>query len=246
MKIGIADYGMNVWDGGTCFDLEERLWRLKQIGYEGIERLTAFSGEHALQSASVIRKLGMDFGTVRAPSPELSIQWTAAFGKDYVWTHVDGRDFDTFCRQIRIQSDACRRWGIHVALHNHMGTPVETQEQLEAFLVECPDSKLVFDTAHLAAMGGDAVEIAGKYAKRLAVLHLKDWQEIQPQSLDWTKRGRFCALDRGNIGLDNAAVLKEAAKRGFDGWVFVEHDTHLQEPLVDLEWSRQVVRKAGY
>jgi sugar phosphate isomerase/epimerase len=95
-------------------------------------------------------------------------------------------------------------------------------------------------------MGGDAVEIAGKYASRLAVLHLKDWLETNPESLDWTKRGRFCGLTRGNIGLDNAAVLKEAAKHGFDGWVFVEHDTHLQEPLVDLEWSRQVVREAGY
>jgi hypothetical protein len=41
MKIGIADYGMNVWDGG-CFDYEERALQLKTIGYEGIERLTAY------------------------------------------------------------------------------------------------------------------------------------------------------------------------------------------------------------
>lgn len=246
MRIGIADYGMNVWDGGTCFDLEERLRGLRDIGYEGIERLTVAGGEHALEAAALYRKLGMDFATVRAPTAELSIRYTAALGKRYVWTSVDGRSFDAFCRQVRIQGAACKRYGIDVALHNHMGTPVETQEQLEAFLAECPDSKLVFDTAHLAAMGGDAEAIAAKYADRLAVLHLKDWIETDPGQSDWTKRGYFCGLGRGNIGLDNAAVLKAAAKAGYDGWVFVEHDTHLKEPLDDLRASRQYVREAGY
>ena len=36
MKYGIADYGMNVYEGGL-FDLEERLANLKQLGYSGIE-----------------------------------------------------------------------------------------------------------------------------------------------------------------------------------------------------------------
>ena len=40
MKYGIADYGMNVYEGGL-FDLEERLANLKQLGYSGIERLEA-------------------------------------------------------------------------------------------------------------------------------------------------------------------------------------------------------------
>ncbi|MDF2922419.1 MAG: Xylose isomerase domain protein barrel [Paenibacillaceae bacterium] len=246
MKIGIADYGLNVWDGGGCFDQQERWLKLRQIGYEGVERLTALSAEHALQSASDMRRMGMDFATVRAPGLEWSIRWTAAMGKEYVWTHVDGRSFEVFCRQVRVQGEACGRFGIRAALHNHMGTPVETQEQLERFLEECPDSQLVFDTAHLAAMGGDAVEIARKYASRIQVLHLKDWLATDPDHPDWTKRGRFCGLGLGNIGLDNVAVLNAAVNGGFDGWVFVEHDTHLQEPMTDLKISRQVLCDAGY
>lgn len=246
MKIGIADYGLNVWDGGGCSDPEERWLHLKQLGYEGVERLTAMSGEHALQLAAGLKHAGMDFATVRAPSLEWSIRWTAAFGKSYIWSSVDGRDFATFCRQINKQAAICKRWGINVALHNHMGTPVETQEQLEDFLNDCPTAQLVFDTAHLAAMGGDPVEISSKYANRLAVLHLKDWITLHPGEPDWTKRGRFCELGGGNIGLDNAAVLHTAVSNGFKGWVFVEHDTHLQEPELDLAISRQYLRDAGY
>jgi hypothetical protein len=66
MRIGIADYGLNVWDGGGCFDLQERLLRLKQLGYEGIERLTVMSGEHAMQSAFDFIRFGADFASWEA------------------------------------------------------------------------------------------------------------------------------------------------------------------------------------
>ena len=62
----------------------------------------------------------------------------------------------------------------------------------------------------------------------------------------WSKRGRFCELGAGNIGLDNISVMREVWRSGFDGWVLIEHDTHLQDPLKDLAISREVLRRAGY
>lgn len=245
MKFGIADYGMNVWDGGA-FDFEERCLSLKKIGYEGIERLTAISADDALHRASRMHKLGMDFGTCLAPNIELSIQWTAAFGKDYVWTAVSGKDFDNFCRQVNIQSEACARWGVKVAIHNHMGSLVESQEELEEFLRRCPGCNLVLDTAHLAAVGGNPVEIVEKYTDRLQVIHLKDWLNLKPDAANWFERGRFCGLGEGNIGLDNRKVMGALVKAGYDGWIFIEHDTHLQDPLKDLALSRKYLSEAGF
>jgi hypothetical protein len=37
-KIGVADYGMDVWFGGN-YNLEQRLRKLKAIGIDGIEWL---------------------------------------------------------------------------------------------------------------------------------------------------------------------------------------------------------------
>jgi sugar phosphate isomerase/epimerase len=247
MKFGVADYGMNVWDGGS-FDIEERLVKLKAIGYEGIERLTAVSSEHLVSVAGRYRRMGMDFGTCLAPTPELSIQWTAALGKGYIWTNVSGKDFETFCRQVNGQAAVCARWGIHVGLHNHLGSLVESQQQLEAFLARCPDCGLILDTAHLAAAAGNPVEIVKKYADRLVAIHLKDWVLTHPEiGFDtWWERGRFCELGAGNIGLDNSAVMRALVEVGYDGWVFVEHDTHLQDPYTDLAISRQYLRDAGF
>ena len=111
MRFGIADYGMNVWDGGS-FDVQERLARLKDIGYEGLERCHAVSEADAVHKAAVFRRLGMDFATVSGPSPAATMEWTAAFGKAYVWTMVTGKDFDTFCRQVNTQVEAAERWGV--------------------------------------------------------------------------------------------------------------------------------------
>jgi sugar phosphate isomerase/epimerase len=246
MRIGIADYGLNVWDGGN-FDPEERWLALQTIGYEGIERIYAANEADAMHQAARIRRCGFGFATCRGPDTRTSIQWSAALDKEYVWVEVNGRDFSTFCRQVNRQVAICAPWGLKVGLHNHLGSLVETEEQVEAFLKACPGCWLILDTAHLAAADGDTIKIAKKYARRIVAVHVKDWLVTSPEvGLDqWSKRGRFCELGAGNIDLDNGAVLKALAKAGYDGWVFVEHDTHLRDCYEDLAVSREYLRKAG-
>ena len=128
LKIGVADYGMFVWEGGL-FDYEQRLRDIKAIGYDGLERLRPVSESDAINTAAMVKKLGMDFATCLAPTAEKSIQWTAALGKDYVWADVSAKNFNDFCRQVNVQARACERYGIRVALHNHLGSLVETQER---------------------------------------------------------------------------------------------------------------------
>jgi sugar phosphate isomerase/epimerase len=235
---------MSVWDGGQ-YDMAARLDDLQGIGYDGIERIYAQTEASALYKAAERRKAGMGFATVRGPNLECSIQWAAGLGGEYVWIENNGGDFDTFCRMANIQAAACGRWGIKAGLHNHLGTVVESQEELESFLQRCPDVGLVFDTAHLAAAGGDAVEIASKYGDRVLAVHVKDWLEHAPNAKPWSSRGRFCELGAGNIDLDNKAVVEALRSGGYDGWYFVEHDTHLQEPLKDLAISREYLRACG-
>ena len=40
IKVGIADYGVNQWEG-ALYDYRDRLTMLKEIGYDGIERVEA-------------------------------------------------------------------------------------------------------------------------------------------------------------------------------------------------------------
>jgi sugar phosphate isomerase/epimerase len=240
IKIGVADYGLWVWDGG-CYDLESRLLELKQLGYQGIEMLAANSASDAIRQAALFRKLGMDFSTCHAPSHQLAIEWVAALGKNYVWLTPGaadrGVDCEVYYRRSNALVKACRRWNITAAIHNHMGCRVQSQEELEDFLRACPEAGLILDTGHLSMAGGDAVEIVRKYHKRIAVMHVKDVFLTGRKDEFGADEYRFCELGAGNNGFNNATVIEELLRVGWEGWVHVEHDAHLRDPLVDLAVS---------
>ena len=244
MKYGIADYGMNVYEGGL-FDLEERLANLKQLGYSGIERLEAADTCEAVNRAVTFHCAGMDFATCRGPRLEQNMEWSCAFGKDYIWlTPGDcGRDveMDSFIRRSRNFCRACAKYGISAALHNHLGSRIENQEELDFFLKEVPEAKLLLDIGHLAAAGGDVCATAGRYFDRLAAIHFKDiFVKDESIGLDrWWERLRFCELGGGNRPgmIDWQGTARLLKEKNYTKWVLVEHDTHLREPLEDLKIS---------
>ncbi len=245
MKFGVADYGMFIWDGGL-YDIEERLLDLKKLGYNGTERLEAVSPSDALYKAALYRKLGMDFSTCRGPSVQVTTEWTAALGKNYVWlTPGDCSrtvDFKEFCRRSNAMIKACAKWGVTASIHNHMHQRVENQQELEDFLKACPDAGIVFDTGHLSMAGGDPVEIVKKYHQRISVMHLKDVFLTGGVRPDGIKEYRFCELGTGNNGFSNAKVIEMLLKVGWDGWIHIEHDVHLRDPLKDLAVSLKFVK----
>lgn len=242
-KIGVADYGMFVWYGGY-YDYDERIDLVRSLGYDGIERIYAKSAEDALLAASNLKKKGMGFVTVKHPDPELAIRWTAALGGQYVWTQVKDGDFDEFVRRVNYQTCAANKYGIDVVIHNHLGSVVETQSELEEFLERCPNTKLLFDVGHMAIAGGDVRYIADKYYDRIVAYHFKGWQASDnPTAEKWSDRGYFTGLEKGDVFVDNEYVYKNAVKRGFDGWVFIEQDTHKQDPAIDLAESMAVLKR---
>jgi len=247
MRFGVADFGMNVWYGGM-FDIEDRLLALKDLGYNGTERLEATGAADAMYKAALYKKHGMDFSTCRGGNVQNGIEFTAAFDKKYVWlsTGENARttDFEKFCRQANAMAAVCKRWGLKASIHNHMHQRVENQKELEDFLAACPDCGIVFDTGHLSCAGGDPVEIIKKYHARISVMHLKDvWLDDPKRGLDEESKGyRFCELGAGNNGFDNATVLKALRDVKWDGWIHIEHDCHLRDPLVDLKTSIDFVK----
>ncbi len=246
MKFGVADYGMNVWAGGL-YNIEDRLRDLKKLGFNGTERLEAVSPSDALYKAALYRKLGMDFSTCRGPSVQVSTEWTAALGKNYVWlTPGPGDravDFKVYCRRANAMIKACAGWGITASIHNHMHSRIESQNEFENFLKACPDAGIVLDTGHLSMAGGDPAEIVKKYHKRISVVHLKDVFLTGGMRPDGIKAYRFCELGAGNNGFDNASAIEMLLKVGWDGWIHIEHDEHQRDPLKDLAVSLNYVNR---
>ena len=245
-KLGVADYGMDVWFGGN-FNLEQRLLLLKDCGFDGIEWMKASDMSEAVQNASLFHRLGMDFASCNMATPELTMKCASAFGKKYIWITVTSNrtiPFETYCRRANAFVEAAAFYGLKAALHNHLGTRVESPKELDDFMAAVPGAALLLDTAHLHAAGGDCVEMIRKYHDRLAAVHFKDYF-IKDASIGldrWPERLRFCELGGGNAGMDFAPIVRELCDHKYDKWVLVEHDTHLRSPEIDLKKSADLLK----
>jgi inosose dehydratase len=140
--------------------------------------------------------------------------------------------------------------GLTVALHPHVGTLIETDEQVRLAL-ERLDVGWCLDTGHLLIGGTDPVAFVRDHGDRIVHAHLKDVDTTisarlrsgELSLLSATRQGLFVPLGRGDAGI--ASVLDALAGHGYDGWLVLEQDTAItgdeppvaREPIVDVRAS---------
>lgn len=126
-------------------------------------------------------------------------------------------------------------YGMTVALHPHVGTLIETAEQVERAL-EVVEVGWCLDTGHLLIGGVDAVHFAQANGERVVHVHLKDVDVAlaadvrtgRRSLLDATRNGLFKALGSGDARI--AEVMDALQAHGYDGWLVLEQDTANQAP----------------
>ena len=248
-KIGVADYGMDVWFGGN-YNLEQRLRKLKAIGIDGIEWLQASNDNEAMNKATIFHKLGMDFCSCNAGANfEQAVRNACAFGKEYVWLPVPpsrALPMEDYIRRSNDAVEAAAEYGIKVALHNHLGCRIQNPEELDEFMEKVPGAWLLLDIGHLFAAGGDLVKAVENYHDRFAAVHFKDvFYKDKSISIEeaWGQRLRFCELEGGNAGMDVKSFCEALKKVNYKKWLLIEHDTHLRDPYLDLAHTADVLRK---
>jgi inosose dehydratase len=83
--------------------------------------------------------------------------------------------------------------GLRLAYHHHIGTVVETEEEIERLMQVCGEPVgLLLDTGHLTYAGGDLIRVARRHAQRLAHVHCKD---VRPGVLAEVRRDDRSFLD---------------------------------------------------
>jgi inosose dehydratase len=82
--------------------------------------------------------------------------------------------------------------------------------------------KLLLDTAHSVAGGGDPTKAVEKYPERLLVLHLKDVVDIPTDTEKAKYPFQFVELGRRKV--DSPAVFDALDKIKYRGWAVVELD----------------------
>jgi inosose dehydratase len=143
--------------------------------------------------------------------------------------------------------------GVRAVLHPHVGTMIETGEEVRQVL-DGSWISLCLDTGHLLIGGTDPAELAGQSPERIAHVHLKDVdarlaRRVQDGRLTYTqgvREGMYRPLGQGDV--DVPAIVGSLRGRGYDGWYVLEQDTILVEeprgegPVADVRASAEYLR----
>lgn len=144
--------------------------------------------------------------------------------------------------------------GLRLAYHFHLGTVVESEDDLGRFLAATPDSVgLVVDTGHAALGGIDAAALIRRRPERVAHVHAKDvrgrvFQALRARRgsfLDGVVAGMFTSPGDGD--LDFADTTQALADIGYDGWIVVEaeQDPKLADPRRYSRLGLATLRRAA-
>ena len=71
-------------------------------------------------------------------------------------------------------AEIAEKKGITLGYHHHMGTGIQTMEEIDHLMENTKKVKLIYDTGHAVFAGIDPVALLEKYASRVAHVHLKD------------------------------------------------------------------------
>lgn len=150
--------------------------------------------------------------------------------------------------------------GVTLVYHHHMGTIVESPEEIDALMAATgPATHLLFDAGHCAFGGGDPVAVLSKHAGRVRHFHAKNIRpaitaKVRAEGMSFLQgvvAGAFTVPGDQEGGVEFGPLLKILAANGYDGWIVIEaeQDPQVRNPLLyqtlGLATLKRLARDAG-
>lgn len=153
---------------------------------------------------------------------------------------LDDEQWITFTQRMNDICAYLRSQGLKPAYHHHMGTAVETEEEIDRFMsLTSNEVGLLMDAGHATFAGVDPVQITQRYAQRITHVHCKDIRlNIREQAraerlsfLDAVVEGVFTVPGDGDVNFP--AILQQLKAANYCGWLVVEaeQDPARADPL---------------
>lgn len=141
-----------------------------------------------------------------------------------------------FGERLTQVADYCLSQGVRLAYHHHMGTVVESSDDIDLLMAHTGESLgLLLDTGHITYAGGDAMSVIAKHGARIAHVHTKDVRlsvladakNRNLSFLDSVLNGVFTVPGDGDI--DYQEIFIALRELNYQGWIVIEAE---QDPAI--------------
>ena len=149
---------------------------------------------------------------------------------------IGADDWRTFGERLNTVAGYVNNRGLRFAYHHHLGTVVETDDELRRFFDATGDHVgLVLDTGHALYGGIDPLAIVNSHPERVNHVHCKDVRTLRHTGffangtsfLDGVVGGMFTTPGDGDY--DYAPFMAALAGIDYSGWIVIEAE---QDPAV--------------
>ncbi len=213
--------------------------------------------ERAKRYGAFMREAGCDALYVAASGGYVAANGRSrgeASGKVTLEDGLSDAELAVFAETLNAVATATLAEGVRSCFHNHVGTPIETRDEIDRLLARCDEGTVFLgpDTGHLAWAGADPLAFCRDYAARIKTLHVKDIDPAVRErgaAAGWDYRtfeneGIFVELGEGAV--DFPAIFDTLRGAGFGGWAIVETDvTQKPTALESATVSREYLRSIG-
>ena len=141
---------------------------------------------------------------------------------------VQESDYQLLAEGLDMAKAVIESYGIKASYHPHLGSMAEAPDQIDK-LFALTSIDICPDLAHIAAGGGDPLEVVKKYYDRISFMHLKDLDD-----------NGFAPLGTGSV--DIKAVIKYLKERGYEGDWLVEVDGYAGDPVEACKTSYEYLK----
>lgn len=184
---------------------------------------------------------------------------------DGIFAPISGRprladgEWQAYGEKLTRLADRMAAFGVGMAFHHHMGTIVETDDEIGRLMAATGESVgLLFDTGHCLFSGGDPASLLKRHLDRIVHFHCKDvrlpvLEQARREDVSFmvaVMKGIFTVPGDGAV--DFLSLLKPLAQRGYEGWIVVEaeQDPAKAHPLTYASKGYasllDTARKAGF
>ena len=169
------------------------------------------------------------------------------------------RDWPGYGRKLTDLAERMADFGVGMAFHHHMGTIVETDEEVGLLMRHTGEAVgLLYDTGHSAFAGGDPLALLKAHVGRVVHIHCKD---VRPAVLAKARAEDMSFMGAvlegiftvpGDGALDYPEILAVLKDAGYTGWLVVEaeQDPKKAHPLtyatLGFDNLGRMAREAGF
>ena len=202
---------------GNLTKYADNIDELKQIlKINGMEMMSVCVGANGIEPYYLDADWA-NLAEVARMAKEIGVTYIGICGGAIRARGVQEGDYKLLAEGLDLAKELIETYGLKASYHPHLGSMAETPDQIDK-LFALTKIDICPDLAHIAAGGGDPLEVVKKYYDRISFMHLKD-----------LNKNGFAPLGAGSVDIKGViAYLKE---RGYEGDWLVEVDGYAGDPV---------------